>query len=123
MEKSTKIWIGVGIGVVALGVTLYITKDKWLPLFSGNKVSDKKSPSESAKDSDALSENTVAPSGTGVANDSTMSPGHGMGAPSVGHTKKDTIQTKRPHGRAPKPNERTSIPPNPKSAKSGALAL
>lgn len=40
MENSTKIWIGVGVGVVALSVTLYLTKDKWLPLFKGKKVAE-----------------------------------------------------------------------------------
>lgn len=41
MEKSTKIWLGVGIGVTVLGVTLYLTRNKWLPLFSGKSEKEK----------------------------------------------------------------------------------
>lgn len=36
MENSTKILIGAGI-VTAIGITLYLTKDKWLPLLQGEK--------------------------------------------------------------------------------------
>lgn len=41
METSTKWLIGIGSAALILGVTAYLTRDKWMPLFKKGGASQK----------------------------------------------------------------------------------